>query len=867
MRVDLAFRISNFLTLAVACACLGYAELAFLPALPYVLVPVAGLLVLAFFLEGRWALPNWGANVFAVVVAAGMVAWLVYSCLNDEYFWSSKLLPQVGPLLLTLMVVKLFRPKRYQDYWLLQTIGFLQVTLACVLAKDPLFSVFLFAYLAAGLWCLSLLQLHSGQEACGARSAEREAQDASRSALRVPWRMLGLWLAGRRALVAGVSGFLFFLIVPRQGDVAWDPGALLKTKPPAKLQRGFSTEFDLNRTGPVQMSNDESFTVVVTEKTKDGPPKLDLSREQRWRGLSLDHYDKGRWTVTVPPEMENYRMWRVPRGPWEGMRWPPPELQNPFHRRFLPRNEELPDLGQGQYFLKFTVDRQLLGSLFLADPVIVEKDPDAGPTIPIELAMAAQAVGLPGVGATLWPQASVAGRLAALDPAFLEGGIFPVKVERGDFPRRGFERDFERRFDRPFPRPPYTLFYETDGTLITAPSVRTRSYSYVQVTKRLPASQQDLRPPRWVDRQKFDAAYFNTEPLPQIREWTQRLLHRLVARGRYGLTAKHMQPGPGGTLLQPRNHLVVARALCRYLAISGEFTYSLDLRRKDERLDPTVDFLWNVRSGHCQRFAGALALMLRSVGMPTRVVVGFRGAEHQGEGKYIVRQSQAHSWVEVLVLDPKTGKDAWLTLDPTPAAGGTEPSGAAWSELLAGGIFEFGELWRALILDLNSEQQRTALADLWSQLAPAERATNFGQWIADSYSGRFWTKPGFWLLSLAGGLIVFRLGRFFRFAPRARAAGPAAGVGFYARLLAILARHCRLRPETSQTPREFGEAVRTHLQASPATAPLADLPVWLADRFYQVRFGRLALDAAEGHAIDRQLDELDKVLALGRAAC
>src|SRR5207253_2890265 len=64
--------------------------------------------------------------------------------------------------------------------------------------------------------------------------------------------------------------------------------------------------------------------------------------------------------------------------------------------------------------------------------------------------------------------------------------------------------------------------------------------------------------------------------------------------------------------LSPEYHEAVSQAFSRYFVLSPEFTYSLKLRRQDRSLDPTADFLLNVKEGHCERFAGALALSLRS---------------------------------------------------------------------------------------------------------------------------------------------------------------------------------------------------------------------------------------------------------------
>ena len=98
--------------------------------------------------------------------------------------------------------------------------------------------------------------------------------------------------------------------------------------------------------------------------------------------------------------------------------------------------------------------------------------------------------------------------------------------------------------------------------------------------------------------------------------------------------------------------------------LSGSFDYTLDFvgRRSGAPID---DFLFRYRSGHCEYFASAMVLMLRTQGIPARFVTGFLGAEFNPlEGYYIVRQSNAHAWVEAYV--PEVG---WQTFDPTPPAG------------------------------------------------------------------------------------------------------------------------------------------------------------------------------------------------------
>ncbi len=73
-------------------------------------------------------------------------------------------------------------------------------------------------------------------------------------------------------------------------------------------------------------------------------------------------------------------------------------------------------------------------------------------------------------------------------------------------------------------------------------------------------------------------------------------------------------------------------------------------------------FINTVRTGHCELFASAMALMLRSLGIPTRVVIGYRGGEWSDFNQaYTVRASMAHMWLEVLFPDY-----GWVRFDPSP---------------------------------------------------------------------------------------------------------------------------------------------------------------------------------------------------------
>jgi transglutaminase-like putative cysteine protease len=100
-------------------------------------------------------------------------------------------------------------------------------------------------------------------------------------------------------------------------------------------------------------------------------------------------------------------------------------------------------------------------------------------------------------------------------------------------------------------------------------------------------------------------------------------------------------------------------AVQRYL--HRNYTYNPDVPRAAY---PLNSFLFDRREGYCQQFSGAMALMLRMVGIPSRVVSGFAPGTIDAEGKvYTVHDTDAHSWVEVYFRGI-----GWVTFDPTPAA-------------------------------------------------------------------------------------------------------------------------------------------------------------------------------------------------------
>lgn len=120
------------------------------------------------------------------------------------------------------------------------------------------------------------------------------------------------------------------------------------------------------------------------------------------------------------------------------------------------------------------------------------------------------------------------------------------------------------------------------------------------------------------------------------------------------------------------------RRLERHLR--SEYRYSLDPVNNGRR--PIESFLFDTQEGHCEYFASAMVLLLRSQGVAARMVTGYLGSDYNPfEEYFIVRQSNAHAWVEALVPDDFEDEDdvadengasesvsgRWVAFDPTPA--------------------------------------------------------------------------------------------------------------------------------------------------------------------------------------------------------
>jgi transglutaminase-like putative cysteine protease len=339
-----------------------------------------------------------------------------------------------------------------------------------------------------------------------------------------------------------------------------------------------------------------------------------------------------------------------------------------------------------------------------------------------------------------------------------------------------------------------------------------------------------------------------------------------------------------------------ARYLESKLRDSGRFAYSAVGARSDLRLDPIEDFLINNPTGNCEYFATALALMLRTQGIPSRVVIGFKTNEYSRlRGQFTVRQSYAHTWVEAYLDSSHVPKDwpeskwfsdwsrgAWLRLDATPARDltGVEAFVTGMENWLAWGL----HLWDTYVTGLTSQRQRDVVygplssmarggpgvltsewwQDLWArmQAGPSGLSSAMAEAGWSSGTGLLMLIVLFVVLFLAyRGLRLVVGAAWTRFTSRQKRVAHRRGVSvpFYIRLEALLARR-GLKRVTGQTQREFAVEAGNNIAESAGQAQTAELPVGIADAFYQVRFGGIALERPQRESVEQALNQLDKLV-------
>ncbi|MFL5328473.1 MAG: DUF3488 and DUF4129 domain-containing transglutaminase family protein [Gemmataceae bacterium] len=560
-----------------------------------------------------------------------------------------------------------------------------------------------------------------------------------------------------------------FLLTPRLSDAQWEIGQI-----GGKLQTGLpdrGNAIDLNLGGSISVNREVAFEVRALDEQKR--PKLDIAPFQRWRAATFSSYTNGRWgNYVFPPRGDNARFGKTME---RGNKRPTAPATPP---------KQLPDLGPHEFFVTFKIPTKPNQNIILADPVWrgVPFPGDEG-QLPLALVFS---------GGQLWPGIGVAPTLnvnlpwAPIASIADNGSMFPWAMT-------------------------------PDGDIYSAP---------LPANQKHPRIQQVVAPNRIADI----SPVLNIHPLlleylkassdlPGLKNYTAAIVTRMIKSG-----TLDWDGNPAQDPLPERYHEKVARALCRHLSMSQTFQYSLNLTRKDKTIDPVEDFVLNVRAGHCNRFSSALALMLRCQGIPSRVVMGFCGAEHVGDGVYVVRQSDAHSWVEAPIRRIENGHETWnwLTLDPTPESERTAQLESSqfgrWIDDVQRGT---SDLFKSFVIEYNTDRQQSA-AQFFGSLNPME-------WIA-KIPTEDWPGTILCLIVLVFMFLVASVA--IRRPARAKT-----GETRFHRFLALARQRRLVSRRTSLTPREAIQEFTAAMNGREQAPKLVLAARRLADDYCAVRFG------------------------------
>jgi protein-glutamine gamma-glutamyltransferase len=278
--------------------------------------------------------------------------------------------------------------------------------------------------------------------------------------------------------------------------------------------------------------------------------------------------------------------------------------------------------------------------------------------------------------------------------------------------------------------------------------------------------------------------------------------------------------------------LSMATAVERYLKNSYSYTLA---NPSGGSSDPVRHFIYESRSGHCEYFATAQVLMLRSLGIPARLVNGFRAGDYsRWNNEFVVRQSDAHSWVEAYI--PGFG---WIDFDPTPP-----DFGASFRAARIGGqlLDVLEDFWNGVLtFDRTRQvgvfyQAGQKLRAGWESLSSLNPQTIL-LWIQDGLQTRperFW-GPFVLMLAVFGGYLATRRFSAWRTATR-RINGASTAPEYYLEMLAVLDQR-GLRRKPSETPAEFESRIRPQIESP--------VPSRITEVYYRSRFGGVDLTPAE----------------------
>jgi protein-glutamine gamma-glutamyltransferase len=288
------------------------------------------------------------------------------------------------------------------------------------------------------------------------------------------------------------------------------------------------------------------------------------------------------------------------------------------------------------------------------------------------------------------------------------------------------------------------------------------------------------------------------------------------------------------------DHFEIAKRIETHLR--QDYRYSLE-SPSGAALNPLDHFLFESREGHCEFYSTSMAILLRTLGIPTRNVTGFVGGTFNRFGDfYAVRQGDAHSWVEVFIE-----RAGWLRFDPTPATESaprvaTQGLGAFLRDVLEAAT----ERWDRNVVGYDLNQQVHMLSKVRSQV----RKTGLEKLLEPKV-------VGLTLVALLLGGVAFRFRHLWRRSGQPKSApvanqtnrGAEEVVRLYRELEGALQVHgVPRRPETPPLAHALGLKALEH--------PLADDVLDLTRLYLAVRFGRAPFSAEQASTFQQRVKQI-----------
>ncbi len=738
--------------------------------------------------------------------------------------------------LIGLQVVMMFERKTSRTHWDLFSLSLLQTFLACAFYHGPLFGLVLSTYLFFLLVTVNLLGIHRQQQRSRSAEGSHGGRTAYEAGLRTDW-----WQ------VAGVAA----------GTLIVGPLSLyLRLHPTSERHEGRSHKPDGQHPARLLGSRGRSGELFQ-------PVLVDAARSSCSEPFGAEYWWRfGRMTVAclligavvflTTPRFGgvNVSLIRGGTGSWQSA---PLTLQ-----RSVGYDDQV-QLGEVGSTLENTqkvlavrlrrhrdnADVPLVGTLFLRGAVLNRYSGGS------------------------WQWVSPVDNpsdlmLQAVDTEF-ERQDAPMELIRQEFrvepmdrpdlfyvwPSIRVNRDVRMRFDSDAQR------FRRVGTIVR------RAFNYELVTAELVDGQQAALAP----------AVAPVELAP-LMEWSPESFPALARLAQEWMDQANVPPSD----LMGR-----ARALERALRSSPRFSYRLGEQPRDPALDPIEDFIVNDPRGHCEYFASALALMLRSQGLPSRVVVGFKTDEfNQLDQRYWARQSHAHAWVEAYIPAEAIPADVhqrhplfdwshggWLRLDPSPSSLSELTLAEYLRQRWRDWRTSMQTAWTQHVMQMSGTQQfsliyRPMLTTVRDTLTRMGEARSDGQFSGTPRQLITLALP--WIIAASLAIVAFawwtfrqhRLGKNWRGRDRRSAkrwwgnGQTSHPIDFYRRWESLLLKRGLERPP-AQTPREFARHAADRLNGMAGQPPLHESAQCVIDAFYQVRFGGSKLD-------DRQIARVEEAL-------